>query len=53
MSIAALFLIILSALFFSYITDGLPDLLWGWMQFPKWLFWLGLLSIVAWCMNGE
>ncbi len=53
MSIVALLIIILSALFFSYTADGLPDVLWGWMQFPKWLLWLGLLSILAWCMDGE
>ncbi len=53
MSIVALLLIVLSALFFSYAADGLPDLLWGWIYLPKWLLWSGLLSILAWCMDGE
>lgn len=53
MSLIALLIAMLVALLFSTVVDGLPELLFGWIHWPRWLLWIALLALVSWCMEGE
>lgn len=54
MALITLLLTVLTALILSnVIDDGLPALLWGWIQLPRWLIGAALLTVVAWCIDSE
>ncbi|NJM95830.1 MAG: hypothetical protein HC800_00170 [Phormidesmis sp. RL_2_1] len=53
MSLVALLVVIWIALVFSNLADAFPGILWSWWHLPKGLLWLGLLALVAWCMDSE
>ena len=53
MSIFTLLLTIILAFLLSEFADAFPQILWGWVHLPKWLLGLGILGLVAWCMDDE
>ena len=53
MSLITLLLTVVVAFFLSDVADAFPQILWGWIHLPSWLLWIGIVSIVAWCMGSE
>ena len=53
MSLVTLLLTVFIAFFLSDVADAFPQVLWGWIYMPSWLLWIGIVGLVAWCMDGE
>ncbi|MEO1620116.1 MAG: hypothetical protein AAFU53_03680 [Cyanobacteria bacterium J06632_3] len=53
MSLIVLLITVVVAFLFSLGIDTLPGILWGWLNFPTWLFWGVLLILIAWCIEDR
>lgn len=53
MSIVALLVAIWVAFALSGVADAFPNVLWGWIHWPSWIWWSPLLAVVAWCMKDD
>ncbi|EDX85054.1 hypothetical protein S7335_2753 [Synechococcus sp. PCC 7335] len=53
MSLIVLMLVTVIAWWLSLFVDAFPGLLWDWIYWPRWIIWIVLLSLVAWCMEDQ
>lgn len=53
MSLISLLLVIVMAFLLSNSMDAFPGVLWGWVHWPQWLLWGGLLALVTWCIGDQ
>ncbi|MEM6449288.1 MAG: hypothetical protein AAF703_03140 [Cyanobacteria bacterium P01_D01_bin.105] len=53
MPLITLLLTVIVAFFLSDVADAFPQILWGWVHWPSWLLWLGVVGIVAWCIGSD
>lgn len=53
MSIFVLVLTLVLSLWIANLADAFPQVLWGWVHWPRWLLGLLGLALFSWCMDGE